>query len=112
MLVGTKEERLAVGRRIFEALCEHYPDHYIALIEQQGKIARTAVRSDALSRSCPWQVQKHLGPGVWARGPCIFAGEGNSALNRRGTNLLRARVTRGVLVIFRSMNELEGRRLG
>ena len=39
MLVGTKEERLAVGRRIFEALCEHYPDHYyIALIEQQGKM--------------------------------------------------------------------------
>jgi hypothetical protein len=38
MLVGAKEERLAVGRRIFEALCEHYPDHYIALIEQQGKM--------------------------------------------------------------------------
>ena len=35
---GYRRERLQVGRRIFEALCEHYPDHYIALIEQRGKM--------------------------------------------------------------------------
>jgi hypothetical protein len=32
----TKEERRAVARRIFEALCERYPDRYIALVEQPG----------------------------------------------------------------------------
>jgi hypothetical protein len=32
----TKEERQVVARRIFEALCAHYPDRYIALVEQPG----------------------------------------------------------------------------
>jgi hypothetical protein len=32
----TMEERCAVARRLFEALCEHYPDRYIALVEQPG----------------------------------------------------------------------------
>jgi hypothetical protein len=32
----TKEERQVVARRIFEALCTHYPDRYIALFEQPG----------------------------------------------------------------------------
>ena len=32
----TKEERQAVARRIFEALCTHYPDRYIALVGQPG----------------------------------------------------------------------------
>ena len=30
----TIDERRAVARRLFEALCAHYPDRYIALIEQ------------------------------------------------------------------------------
>ena len=32
----TIEERRAVARRLFEALCAHYPDRYIALVEQPG----------------------------------------------------------------------------
>ena len=32
----TKEERRAVARRIFEALCEQYPDRYIALVEPEA----------------------------------------------------------------------------
>ena len=32
----TKGERQVVARRIFEALCTHYPDRYIALFEQPG----------------------------------------------------------------------------
>jgi hypothetical protein len=42
MKARTKEERQAVARRIFEALCEHYPDRYIALVEQPGNIGLTA----------------------------------------------------------------------
>jgi hypothetical protein len=30
----TKEERLFVARRIFEALCAHYPGRYIALVDR------------------------------------------------------------------------------
>jgi hypothetical protein len=30
----TTEERRAVARRLFQALCAHYPDRYIALVEQ------------------------------------------------------------------------------
>lgn len=37
----TKEERQAVARRIFEALCERYPDRYIALVEQPGNAGVT-----------------------------------------------------------------------
>jgi hypothetical protein len=33
----TKDERRAVARRIFEALCAQYPDRYIALVEQPGR---------------------------------------------------------------------------
>jgi hypothetical protein len=29
----TKDERQAVARRIFEALCARYPDCYVALVE-------------------------------------------------------------------------------
>jgi hypothetical protein len=38
----TKEERRAVARRIFEALCDRYPDHYIALVEQPANASLTA----------------------------------------------------------------------
>jgi hypothetical protein len=30
------EERRAVARRAFEALCERYPDRYVTLIERPG----------------------------------------------------------------------------
>jgi hypothetical protein len=38
----TKEERRAVARRIFEALCEQYPDRYITLVEQPGNTGLAA----------------------------------------------------------------------
>ena len=43
----TKEERRAVARRIFAALCERYPDRYIALVEQPGNagVTPTAAQS-------------------------------------------------------------------
>jgi hypothetical protein len=36
------EERRAVARRLFEALCAHYPDRYIALVEQPANANPTA----------------------------------------------------------------------
>ena len=45
MKARTKEERQAVARRIFEALCERYPDRYIALVVQQGNASLTATPS-------------------------------------------------------------------
>jgi hypothetical protein len=38
----TIDERRAVARRLYEALCAHYPDRYIALIEQPGSPNPTA----------------------------------------------------------------------
>ena len=32
----TVEERRAVARRVFAALCTHYPERYVALVEQPG----------------------------------------------------------------------------
>jgi hypothetical protein len=48
MTALTKEERRVVARRVFEALCEHYPDHCIALVEQPGNagLTATAARSE------------------------------------------------------------------
>ena len=43
----TKEERRAVARRIFEALCERYPDRYIALVEQPGNAGLTATAAQS-----------------------------------------------------------------
>jgi hypothetical protein len=43
----TKEERRAIARRIFEALCEHYPDRYIALVEQPGNAGLTATAAQS-----------------------------------------------------------------
>jgi hypothetical protein len=31
----SQDERRAVAQRIFEALCAHYPEHYVALIESK-----------------------------------------------------------------------------
>jgi hypothetical protein len=45
----TKEERRAVARRIFEALCEHYPDRYIALDEQPVNVDVTAAAAQSAS---------------------------------------------------------------
>jgi hypothetical protein len=38
----TIDERRAVARRLFEALCAHYPDRYIALVDQPGSPNPTA----------------------------------------------------------------------
>jgi hypothetical protein len=32
----TIEQRRAVARRVFAALCAHYPERYVALVEQPG----------------------------------------------------------------------------
>ena len=32
----TIDERRAVARRVFAALCAHYPERYVALVEQSG----------------------------------------------------------------------------
>jgi hypothetical protein len=32
----TMEERRAVARRVYAALCAHYPERYVALVEQPG----------------------------------------------------------------------------
>jgi hypothetical protein len=32
----TIEERRAVAQRVFAALCAHYPERYVALVEQPG----------------------------------------------------------------------------
>jgi hypothetical protein len=47
MTALTKEEQQAVARRIFEALCERYPDRYIALIEQPGNAGLTATAAQS-----------------------------------------------------------------
>jgi hypothetical protein len=45
----TKEERQAVARRIFEALCTHYPDRYIVLEQPKGtaNTANSATAQDS-----------------------------------------------------------------
>jgi hypothetical protein len=40
--IAYNRERRLVARRLFEALCAHYPDRYIALIEQPGSPKSTA----------------------------------------------------------------------
>ena len=45
----TKEEGQAVARRIFKALCEHYPDRYIALVDQPGNAGLTAAAAQGPS---------------------------------------------------------------
>jgi hypothetical protein len=53
----TKDERRAVAKRIFEALCAHYPDRHIALFERpqadissaERVVANTAVAAPAQS---------------------------------------------------------------
>jgi hypothetical protein len=48
------EERRAVARRVFEALCAHYPDRYITFIEQPG--------SEEISAKRPTQGQSSQDP--------------------------------------------------
>ena len=43
----TKEERRVVARRLFEALCAHYPDRYIALVERPERAKLTIVGGTA-----------------------------------------------------------------
>jgi len=52
----TREERQVTARRIFEALCEHYPDRYIALVERPGSIepTPTADSATATAGAQPW----------------------------------------------------------
>ena len=65
----TKEERQAVARRIFEALCEHYPDRYIALVVQLGNAGLTATATQSgseivdlgVTRETTWLTQTRYG---------------------------------------------------
>ena len=53
----TIDERRAVARRLLEALCAHYPDRYIALIEQPGSpnpIATAFVDYSMAENTQPW----------------------------------------------------------
>jgi hypothetical protein len=43
----TKDERRAVARRIFEALCAQYPDRYVTLVEQPGRAEPEAAIADS-----------------------------------------------------------------
>jgi hypothetical protein len=43
----TTDERRAVARRIFETLCEHYPERYIALVEQPGNAGLSATHTQS-----------------------------------------------------------------
>jgi hypothetical protein len=44
----TKEGRRVVARRLFEALCARYPNHYIALIERPERAKLTIVGGTAI----------------------------------------------------------------
>ena len=57
----TKEERQAVARRIFEALCEHYPDRYIALVEQPGNAGVTPTAAQSASEIADLGVVRDSG---------------------------------------------------
>jgi hypothetical protein len=37
-LEKAEEDRLAVARRIYKAMCAHFPDQVITLVDQQGRI--------------------------------------------------------------------------
>ena len=52
----TREERHVIARRIFEALCEHYPDRYIALVEQPGNTGLVADGAQSASEIGDWSV--------------------------------------------------------
>jgi hypothetical protein len=58
----TTDERRAVARRIFQTLCEHYPDRYIALVDQPGNACLTATPTQSeidfgLARLIPIAVE-------------------------------------------------------
>ena len=55
----TKEERLFVARRIFEALCAHYPDRYIALVDRPKSAEPSpSATSDLAGDSFPERLAK------------------------------------------------------
>jgi hypothetical protein len=47
----TKEERRVVAHRLFEALCVHYPNRYIALIERPERAKLTIVGGTTIQRT-------------------------------------------------------------
>jgi hypothetical protein len=51
------EQRRAVARRVFGALCEHYPDRYITLIERLGREEQSPEAS-AQEDSTPQPIAK------------------------------------------------------
>ena len=57
----SQDERRAVAQRIFEALCAHYPEHYVALIESEvgaSSPERASTRQSAGSNEDPAAVRK------------------------------------------------------
>ena len=57
----TREERQVIARRIFEALCEHYPDRHIALVERPGSIEPTPTADSAMAVDEPRPVSPDWG---------------------------------------------------
>jgi hypothetical protein len=68
----SQDERRAVAKRIFVALCAHYPEHYVALIE--SKVAASSperVLTTSPHRLCPVATMVALELGrVLAPAPC------------------------------------------
>jgi len=46
MTARSKEERRVIARRIYEALCERYPDRYVALVEAARQATPTTPESE------------------------------------------------------------------
>ena len=53
----TREEQQVIARRIFEALCEHYPDRHIALVERPGSIEPTPIADSVTAVDEPRPVK-------------------------------------------------------
>ncbi len=53
----TEDERRLLARRIFAALCEQYPDRYIAIIEQPKLATGKPKRRTGTAKAAPASKQ-------------------------------------------------------
>jgi len=68
----TREEQQVIARRIFEALCEHYPDRHIALVERPGSIEPTPTADAATAVDEPRPVSPDWGFLFEPSQPCNY----------------------------------------